>query len=84
MAVVRQGGNPNVGKVMTTTGLKEARPPVCTNCRERRPGLYTLDANGSLVCGQCSGSFGEGILRDKCDPDTCACGAETADESDPS
>lgn len=80
MAVIRQtGSNPYAGKVMTSNGLKDRRPPVCTKCRERREGLYTLDVNGSLVCGVCSGSMGDGILRGKCDPETCACGAEKVD-----
>lgn len=77
MAVIRQGGNdPYGGKVMTTQGYKEQRPPVCTNCRQRKVGqLYTTNANGQIVCADCSGSYGEGILRGVCSEGECACDA---------
>ena len=58
MAVIKQGGgNPYAGKVMTTQGYKEHRAPVCTNCRQRKDGqLYTVNANGQIVCADCSGN----------------------------
>lgn len=83
MAIVRQGGYPTGQSVMTTMGLRSPRPPVCTNCRERKSGqLYTVDPNGQVVCADCSGSAGEGVLRGSCDPENCACGAKN-DEADP-
>lgn len=80
MAVIRQGGsNPYTGKVMTTQGLKDHRAPVCTNCRQRKEGqLYTVNANGQIVCADCSGSYGIGILKGVCDEDECTC-----DRTDP-
>ena len=80
MAVIKQGGsNPYTGKVMTSQGYKEHRAPVCTNCRQRKEGqLYTQNANGQIVCADCSGSYGEGILRGVCDEDECHC-----DRTDP-
>jgi len=62
MAVVKQGGQPYSGKVWTSNGPKDRRPPVCAQCRERREGLYTISVNGQLICGQCSGEYGRGIL----------------------
>lgn len=64
MAVIKQGGtNPYPGQVNTTQGMKEKRPPVCPLCRERKDGLYTMNANGQIVCAACSGRFGRGVLE---------------------
>jgi hypothetical protein len=56
MAVVRQSGvNPNAGKVNTTMGLREARPPLCWTCHERREGeIYGISANGAPICSTCA------------------------------
>lgn len=72
--------------VMTTMGYRQNRPPVCTVCRERKVGqLYTTNPNGQVVCADCSGSMGSGVLRQECcDPNTCACGKTELDERDPS
>ena len=80
MAVIKQGGsNPYSGKVMTTQGYKEHRAPVCTSCRQRKEGqLYTVNANGQTVCADCSGRYGEGVLKGVCSEDECAC-----DRTDP-
>lgn len=85
MAIIRQTGHTaNAGRVTTTMGLREPRPPVCTRCRERRENvLYTIDPNGQIICGECSGSIGAGVLKGVCDPDNCACGKDN-DEPDPS
>lgn len=64
MPLVRQGGDPNAGKVMTTMGPREPRPPVCPICRERRPGMYTVGVNGQVICSICAGSAAEGVLTD--------------------
>ena len=58
MALAKQG------MVQTSMGMRERRAPICVKCRERKPGLYTIDVNGNMVCGTCSGSFGEGVLDD--------------------
>lgn len=86
MAIVKQGGfSPNTGQVTTSMGLREPRPQVCTKCRERKQGqLYTIDPNGGVVCGDCSGSMGEGILRGVCDEAACACHSTEVDVADPS
>jgi hypothetical protein len=84
MAVIKQGGqNPYAGQVMTTKGYMMPRPPVCTNCRERKEGLYTRDANGQLVCADCSGSFGAGVLKGICSEYDCACGGDCPDNGEP-
>lgn len=64
MGLIRQGGgDPNASKVNTTMGMREPRPPVCWSCGQRKVGqLYTHDPNGSPICGECSGSFGAGVL----------------------
>ena len=65
MALIKQGGvDPNAGQVMTTMGLKTPRPAMCPLCHERKPGTYTVNANGQVVCGDCSGSLGRGIVTD--------------------
>ena len=65
MALIKQGGeDPNAGKVMTTMGLREYRPAICPLCRERKPGTYTVNDNGQVVCGDCSGARGAGIVTD--------------------
>ena len=85
MAIVKQGGtNPNSGSVMTSMGYRQYRPPLCQKCGERKPDqLYTINANGQQVCADCAGRVGEGVLRQTCDPETCACGKAEVDESDP-
>lgn len=84
MALVKHGGHgASTANVMTTMGLRAPRPPVCTSCRERKVGqLYTTNANGQVVCGDCSGSVGRDVLRGVCDPENCACGDQN-DETDP-
>jgi hypothetical protein len=64
MAVVKQGGsNPYAGSVNTTMGMRSRRPPECALCRERKDAeLYTVNANGQVVCSKCSGSLGRGVL----------------------
>lgn len=63
MAVIRQGGNnPHSGKVNTTMGLYEPRPPLCEKCHERKDQLYTKNVNGQTVCADCAGSAGRGVL----------------------
>ena len=86
MALVKQGGgNPNAGKVVTTMGLREPRPPVCEKCKERKNQLYTRNANGQIVCADCAGSFGKGVLvATGCEDEDCACGKVCDDERDPS
>lgn len=76
MAIVKQTGpNPNAGKVNTTMGLRAPRAPLCTQCRERKDGqLYTVNPNGQLICADCAGAKGEGVLKGTCDPENCACG----------
>jgi hypothetical protein len=56
MAVIKQGGsNPYAGQVMTTMGYKANRPPLCMACGKRREGqLYTVNANGQVVCADCA------------------------------
>ena len=65
MVVIKQGGsNPYAGQVNTTMGMRDSRAPVCWICHERKTGqLYTFNSNGQLVCADCSGSFGRGVLR---------------------
>lgn len=63
MAIIKQGGDA-AGQVMTTMGPREPRFAVCPLCRERKSGTYTVNANGQVVCGDCSGSLGRGIVTD--------------------
>ena len=50
---------------MTSMGLRARRAPLCHRCRERKESqLYTIDVNGNPVCGDCSGAFGRGVLRE--------------------
>lgn len=83
MSVVHNGGT-GESRVMTTRGLRKPRPPECTVCRLRKEGqLYTVNPNGQLVCADCSGTYGEGVLRQECcDGDSCPCGVKR-DEPDP-
>lgn len=75
MAVIRQGGNPMSGKVMTSMGLKDIRPPICNKCRERKEGqIYSRDANGNFNCEDCAGNKQKEMLKGSCDPEKCACG----------
>lgn len=57
MPLVKTGGrSPYEGKVMTTMGYKEPRPPECVKCRQRVKGvLYTRTPNGQDLCGPCAG-----------------------------
>ena len=83
MAIVKQGGsNPYAGKVMTSMGYRESRPPLCMSCGERKEGLYTVNANGQQVCADCAGSRDKAVLRGCCDPGSCACGKVEADGGD--
>ncbi len=86
MAIIKQGGSTgNGGQVMTTMGLRSPRAQVCSRCRERKEGqLYTIDANGGVICADCAGRKGDGVLRDACDPETCACKSTEIDAPDPS
>ena len=84
MAVLKQGGsNPYSGQVMTTMGYMKPRPPVCTKCRERKEQLYTRDANGQLVCADCAGSMGIGVLKGVCVNGDCPCGADCPENGEP-
>jgi hypothetical protein len=59
----RSDGVPD-GMVMTTMGLRAARPPVCGSCGERREGqLYTVDLNGREICAECARPEDAEILR---------------------
>lgn len=79
MAVIKAGGsNPYAGKVMTTQGYKDHRAPVCTSCRQRKEGLYTMNANGQIICADCAGKKAEGVLTGVCSTDECPC-----DNTDP-
>lgn len=81
MAIIKQGGsNPNAGKVTTTMGLRERRPPLCMSCGQRNPGIYTINGYGQQVCPDCAGEKHRLVLTD-CDPLTCACGRCDAGES---
>lgn len=80
MAIKKVGGkNPNAGKVTTTMGLRDRRPPLCMKCGERRPGqLYSVNANGQEVCADCAGDREQAVLAPaacaECDPDEgCSC-----------
>jgi len=59
---------------MTTMGYREARPPVCEKCGERKDGMYTQNGNGQWICPDCASPQDRDILRGTCDPETCACG----------
>lgn len=71
MAIIRQGGgNPHSGKVMTTMGLKDMDKRLCYQCGEKKPDdLFTVNANGQVVCPQCAGTKGEGVLTSDGDAD---------------
>lgn len=63
MPLIKQGGSdPYSGQDFTTTGYKAHRPPVCMKCGERKKGLYSINVNGQLVCADCMGRAGEGVL----------------------
>lgn len=55
--MANKSGFPQGPQVTTTRGLKDYRPPLCWNCRERRPGVfYHTDPNGNPVCDVCEAS----------------------------
>ena len=87
MAIIRQGGsNPYPGKVMTTRGFRDASAErLCYGCGQYKvDDLFTIDANGKVVCPDCAGSKGEGVLRQECaDPNSCACEKVNDVEADP-
>lgn len=58
---------------MTTRGQRPVRDLLCYKCGNRRPGIFTVNANGQQVCPECAGSIGSGVLQ-TCDPENCACG----------
>lgn len=63
MALIKQGGSPNNGKITTTMGIKDYRAPVCVTCRERKEGqIYSRDPNGQLRCEDCAPSKHKDIL----------------------
>jgi hypothetical protein len=49
---------------ITTRGRIPARDMLCFKCGERKPGMFTVNANGQQVCPDCSGSQGAGVIRD--------------------
>ena len=82
MAIIKQGGgDPYKGKVMTTMGYREPRPPLCLVCGERKDGLYTVNGYGQQVCPDCAGEKHRVVLTG-CDGENCACG-ESCDEPEP-
>lgn len=70
MAILKQGGsNPYAGKVNTSMGMREPRPPLCMVCGERREGqIYTVNANGQTSCATCAGPKHAKTLLGVCDP----------------
>lgn len=73
MPIVRQGGsNPYAGKVMTTQGYREARPPLCMVCGQRKDGIYTINGNGQQVCPDCASPKDRKALQGDCG-DECDC-----------
>lgn len=84
MAIVKQGGsNPYAGKVMTSMGYRDPRPPMCMQCGQRKDGLYTVNANGKEVCPDCASPRDRELLKGTCDPENCACGKVEAEGADP-
>ena len=85
MAIRKEGGsNPYAGKVMTTFGYRESRPPLCMKCGQRRPDqIYTINGNGQVTCADCASPQDQAILKGCCDPGNCACGLVEPDEPDP-
>ena len=82
MAIIRQGGSgPATPKVMTSMGLKDQRPPVCNDCRERKYGqIYMRDAMGNFLCEDCTGTVNREMLKGSCDEEKCACGRTDHEE----
>lgn len=74
------GVNPQAGRVMTTQGYRERRPPRCMKCGERKDdGLYTVNPNGQAVCPDCAGAKHAAVLKGtSCGPD-CTCSPECRD-----
>lgn len=84
MAIVKQGGsNPYEGKVMTSMGYRDSRPPRCMVCGEFKDGLYTRNGYGQDVCPDCASPKDRELLTGSCDPESCACGKAEADGGDP-
>lgn len=76
MAIKRVGGSdPYKGQVMTTMGYREARPPLCMACGQRKDGIYTINGNGQVVCPDCAGEKHRIVLTG-CDDSSCACGGD--------
>jgi formylmethanofuran dehydrogenase subunit E len=48
-------------EITTSDSIKKSKPPICRTCRERREGLYTLDANGQPLCSVCAERIGRPI-----------------------
>lgn len=64
MAIIKQGGsNPYAGKVNTTMGMRESRPPLCMVCGERKDGIYTKNGYGQDCCPDCASPRDLPILR---------------------
>lgn len=63
MALIKQGGDAS-DQIMTTMGLRKYRAAICPLCHERKPGTYTVNVNGQVVCADCSGDYGRGIVTD--------------------
>jgi len=85
MPIRKEGGsNPYVGKVMTTLGYRESRPPLCMQCGERRSDqIYTISGNGQVICADCASPQDRAILKGCCEDGVCACGLVEPDEPDP-
>ena len=83
MAIIKIGGSkPNAGKVLTTMGYREPRPPLCMKCGQRKPGgLYTVNGNGQTVCPDCAGEKHRVVLTG-CEDVECACG-KACDDGQP-
>lgn len=42
----------------TTTETITGKPPLCHTCRERKPGLYTVDVYNKPMCYDCAVAAG--------------------------
>ena len=73
MAVIRQGGNPLRGKMMTTTGPKDFSRRGMKCGEKKDDAIFTINANGQAVCGDCMSPKDRRVIRADCEDGVCTC-----------
>ena len=55
--------NTQRGAVSTTMGLRKRRPPMCSECGQRKDTVLVGNANGGYVCSDCAKAQDVELMR---------------------